>query len=324
MNSPIVFTHYGNASYLRRSLICARLTNPKCQIILLGDDSNRQTAVQSDVEHFSFRELVAGPERQEFGKCFKPISGRLHQNYKNGGYWLRYVFERWFYVYEYACSKGFESFWHFDSDTMILAPLSGFERTFQRYDCTEQCNGMCMNGYIHLTALRTYLDVINDLFMDECFLDLQRREFERDNPHYAFTEMRAYAEAKRRKKLSAFHLSKVVNGTAFDDCICQDHGYETARLASGQIVKNLYWENGFYCFNKGCDSPIKFNTLNLSWVPDFVFDWVLERTRAEVQGDVDISKRDYLSSCSVPMAEAMRGRLRIMKSWAKKAIGQEE
>lgn len=320
MSAPIIFTHYGNTPYLTRTLKCARITNPDCHIILLGDDSNRQTALQAGVDHLCFNKLIAGPRRQEFSRSFQPINGRQHRNYKNGGYWLRYVFERWFYVYEYALSREIKSFWHFDSDTMILVSLDGFENIFERYDCTEQCEGTCMNGYVHLHTLASYLDVINALFGDDFFLESQRREFEIENPHYAFTEMTAYAEAKKRNVYSTVRLSEIIKGTSFDDCICQDHGYETVRIGSGQIIKNVYWDDGFYCSRKGLDRPVKFNTLNLSWVPDFVFDWVLARITRDTHNDGDFSRRCYLASCSAPIVQVVLGQLRMMKSWAKNAI----
>lgn len=48
------------------------------------------------------------------------------------------------------------------------------------------------------------------------------------------------------------HIGKVLNGRTWDDCIVlgQDIGYEMTQLKSGQIMKNMYWDSGFYCYNK--------------------------------------------------------------------------
>ena len=112
---------------------------------------------------------------------------------------------------------------------MILAPLSSHEEKFKAYHCTEQCNGMCINGFISSPEIiGDYLHHINNLFQDNKFLAAQQKEFDEINPSFAFTEMRAYQEFKESmgSNIRTIRLNTIIDGTAFDDCICQDHDME--------------------------------------------------------------------------------------------------
>ena len=219
-----------------------------------------------------------------------------------------YVFERWFYIYELSQELKLESFWHFDSDTMILQNLSGFIEIFSDYDSTEQCNGNCLNGFIKTKILKQYLQVINQLFSDDNFLKTQQDEFDTLNPEYAFTEMRAWLKTKEKLSFNTCHIGKVLNGITWDDCIVlgQDIGYDMTQLKSGQIMKNMYWDSGFYCYNNHLQKSVQFVCINLSHSPIFVFDWVL--SHSEGTGGVK-----YLSKTPVPIKEIAIGIARNIK-----------
>ncbi|MFN4815892.1 MAG: hypothetical protein ACK5K8_11025 [Pseudanabaena sp.] len=306
--NPIIFTHYGHSAYLSKTLRCAKLTNQNTKVILIGDDNNLELATSNHVEHHHFNSLVESDLRTEFYRVFKPIKGTFHPLIRNGRNWLMYVFERWFYVYELAQKMQLESFWHFDSDTIILKDLSKFSEYFSDYDSTEQCNGNGLNGFVKTCILKQYLIVINQLFLDDDFLKKQQEEFDIINPEYAFTEMRAWVNAKQKLSFNTYHLGKVLKGKTWDDSIVQgeDIGYQMSRLKSGQVMKNIYWENGFYCYNKHLQQSVEFVTLNLSHSPIFVFDWVLSHIENK-------PSTKYLHKTPVPLKEIMIGIGRNLK-----------
>ncbi len=310
MSNPthIIFTHYGNSAYLSKTLKCAEITNQNAKIVLIGDENNLELTANSQVEHRHFDTLKESDLRTEFYRVFKPVRGVFHPLFRNGRNWLMYVFERWFYIYELAQELQIESFWHFDSDTMILQDLKGFTKTLSDYDSTEQCNGNCLNGFIKIEILEKYLRVINQLFTDENFLKIQQNEFDTINPEYAFTEMRAWVEAKQKLSFNTFHLGKVINGKTWDDSIVlgKDIGYDMARLKSGQTMKNIYWNNGFYCHNHNLQKTVEFVSLNLSHAPSFVFDWVLNCVEQQ-------KTTKYLAKTPVPIKEIAIGIARNIK-----------
>lgn len=304
----IIFTHYGSSDYLSKSIRCAKVTNQSAKIIMIGDENNLDYAISNQITHRHFNTLVESDLRTEFYRVFKPVKGVFHPLIRNGRNWLMYVFERWFYIYELAQELGLESFWHFDSDTMILQDLSEFSKTFSDYDSTEQCNGNCLNGFIKIGILKQYLRVVNQLFTNENFLKIQQNEFDTVNPEYAFTEMRAWTEAKQKLSFKTFHLGKMVNEKTWDDSIVlgKDIGYDMARLKSGQTMKNIYWNNGLYCYNHNLRKPVEFVSLNLSHSPIFVFDWVLNCVEEK-------KTTKYLAKAPVPVKEIAIGIARNIK-----------
>lgn len=308
IQNHIIFTHYGSSSYLSKTLKCVKVTNPSAKIILIGDENNLDSSNYNQIEHRHFDSLKESNLRTDFYQLFKPVKGVFHPLFRNGRNWLKYVFERWFYVYELSLELNLESFWHFDSDTMILEDLTTFNQEFSVYDATEQCNGSCLNGFVKTKTLEQYLKFINQLFLDDNFLKEQQYEFDNINPEYAFTEMRAWIKARQTLIFNTCHIGKVINGKTWDDCIVTgcEIGYEMINLKSGQNIKNLYWDNGFYCYNRDLKESVKFVSLNLSHAPIFVFDWVLSHINRN-------SSVKYLSQASAPWKEIFIGLARNFK-----------
>jgi hypothetical protein len=159
---------------------------------------------------------------------------------------------------------------------MILDSLARHEHKFTAYECTEQCNGICMNGFIsgHSIVLR-YIRKINELFQDEEYLREQQKEFEEEYENWAFTEMRAYKKFKE-DNVKSIKLSSIIDGSTFDDCICQENNMKMERLPFGRWIKRVYLspDGRFYCFDMNRQVFVRMNSLNLSWVPFDLFKLV--------------------------------------------------
>ncbi|WAS05662.1 hypothetical protein LQF76_01865 [Gloeomargaritales cyanobacterium VI4D9] len=278
MNAPIIFCHFSPSRYLNYVFPAVKLTNPDKEIFLLGDESNRPIALKYGLEHRYFTEFDYGEKLALFNQFYQLIEGRNHHGIRGETDWVNFIFKRWFYVYNFTTASGYEKFWHFDSDTMILTELSQHEYKFKNYDSTEQCNGMCINGFINnLNVVSSYLDKINNLFQDQEYLSGLRKLFDEVYPEYAFTEMSAYLEFKKESVVNSIRLNTVINDSTFDDCMCYKHELETERLFVGREVKKIYTDGSgnFYGYHEELKKPVVINSLNLSWLPIEFFEIVL-------------------------------------------------
>lgn len=162
---------------------------------------------------------------------------------------------------------------------MILSNLNEQEYKFKNFSCTEQCNGICMNGYISsFEVVDGYVKKINELFKNKNYLIIQKADFI-EYPNYAFKEMRAYKTYKEQENLNSIRLNKIINNESFDDCICESHGYETYDYKINErTLKKIYVDvNGcFFCYHTDSSSYIKMNSLNLSWLSKDFFEFISE------------------------------------------------
>ena len=319
IKSPIIFCHYGNTFYLKYTLKSARINNPDKRIILLGDNTNRIIAKNIGVEHYLFKSFKYGSELEKFNSVYRLIQGNKHNNIRAGNDWVNFVFKRWFYVYNFVLAEGFNSFWHFDSDTMILDNLERFEAILSEYDCTEQCNGSCLNGYIsNISTVFGYITKINDIFERKEYLNSVQEEFSRNNQGFAFTEMRAYEIFKTEANIKAFHLNKIIDNTNFDDCICQEHGMVMDTLPfDNKKIKKVYLNPDGRFFCKYQKKLIKMNSLNLSTMPRYIFSSVLNHSLKKKEGFTLIPKEiemQTLASQKMPLLFKMKTLFSNIKS----------
>lgn len=274
--APILFIHYGPASYLRWTLKGARRTNPEKRIVLLGDERNRHFA-KGIADFFLFENFAYGPELKEFESVFQIIQGSRHWYTKEGGIetWLKFVFRRWFLINNFLKREAIDSFWIFDSDTLLLASLASREERFADYDATTQCRGRCLNGWVSSQKLvERYLHCINDLFKDEVYLQAQRERLKKDIG-LAFNEMDAFHEFCRRSSIKTCQASKVINGESFDDALAITEEYTIAphKILGRTNIKQLWISKNRELYaqqEKGC-IKVRLLSCNMSWMPDYLW-----------------------------------------------------
>ena len=292
MQVPLIFCHFGNSYYLRYTFECAKLHNPNKEIILLGDEENNQVCETLGIRHYLFDNFASGVEIEKFNRVYRLIQGTQHVHKRGGRDWVNFVFKRWFYVYNFVLAKNIRQFWHFDSDNMIMCDLNEQEKKFRDYDCTEQCNGICMNGFIANTHVaKGYIEKINEIFQREEFLASQQKEFDEIHPHYAFTEMRAYEIYKSEEKINSIKLNTIIDNESFDSCICESHDMETEHLKSGREIKKVYLnkDGRIFCYHIPSQRMIKMNSLNLSYVPDYICEQVLHHAKKKLSVTRDMA-----------------------------------
>jgi hypothetical protein len=266
---PIIFCHFGISNYLKITLLSAKISNPQKNIFLLGDVENINLAHEIGINHILFSQFDSYQSVLEFNKQFKFIGGTSHGRLE----WTKFVFLRWFYVNEFIIENNIESFWHFDSDNLIVSDLSQFEPIFSKFDNTEQCGGICINGFISSSKIiQLYTKHIIDLFNDVEYLNEQKIKCI-NNPSFAYTEMAAYNHFKKTHNLNTKRLHCLECDSTFDDCLASADGMEQSKdLYNGYKIKSIYIDkrNDFYFRDLVSNRFIKINSLNLSWMPYIV------------------------------------------------------
>ncbi|MBX9577075.1 MAG: hypothetical protein K2W97_01195 [Chthoniobacterales bacterium] len=273
-SAPLIFIHYGPASYLRSVLQAARRTNPKKRIILLGDASNRRFA-RGVAEFFFFEDYAKGEAVQEFERVFQVIQGERHRYTKEGGVekWLKFVFRRWFLIHEFLKNQNIDAFWTFDSDTLLLESLDKIQSRFAHVEGTTQCRGKCLNGWIGSRSLvERYVNCINEIFNDSAYLQAQKERLLHEVT-LSFNEMDAFEEFCRRENVKTCRASEIIAGEAFDDALAMVYEYEPApqKILNRTEVKRLWVSaTGQLYIRTALDQEmVRLLSCNMSWMPDF-------------------------------------------------------
>ena len=325
-NSPLVFVHYGASSYLRRTLACARLSNPGKSIFLLGDGSNKHCAA-GNADFVDLRDLEACEAAREFDELFQPIQGGRHRFNKAGGteHWLKFVFKRWFLVEELLRRKSIESFWTFDSDTLVLAPLAAREARFLGCEATTQCRDGCLNGFVgSRRVVQRYTKCMLELFRDKDYLDAQRERLKRQ-AGLAFNEMDAFCEFRRRERVTTLHAARPLEGEFFDDCLAYDPSHEASprKIRKNIIVKRICRDSrgAIYTRHLASGEFVRMITCNLSWLPDYVgrklarFCLTPERDARVMPPDSrELKEVDLSQPLTDKISEGLKGKFYRLKS----------
>lgn len=264
--APIVFIHYGDTPYLKYTLSSAKEQNPDKEVFLLGDDNNKKYEQMLNIKHIPFVKYDASEEIRRFYKNFKYLGGTNRQTAQDKRFEL-FCHVRWFYLNEFMERMGCKKCWYFDSDTLILSPLSGEEAKFDAYDITEQSNGSMMKGLIRFQFIEQFTKTMNDLFSTNEYMESQRTDIEQ-NPDWALSDMRAYTEYKSKYHPNTIALNTILKNGTHDECICQDDGMETEYASElKRTIKKLYFKDGYiYEKIKTTGVLIKLHTINMSWV----------------------------------------------------------
>lgn len=298
---PILFIHYGAAHYLRMSLAAARRSNPGKRIILLGDATNKQCA-RGVAEFVDFESLGGTGKEREFERVFQVIQGERHRFNKANGveFWLKFVFRRWFLIEAFLEKEGLDSFWTFDSDTLILSDLEKIKNRFRSFEAMTQCKDQCLNGWVGSGMLVSrYTQSILDQFGDQKYLDLQRDRLKL-HAGLAFNEMDAFAEFRKRNGVKTCHGQVPVDGAIFDDALAFTEGFEVSpgKVLGKTAVKRL-WSDGHGIFARHLVSGefVRLLTCNMSWMPDYMWRRMIaaagggdEGRESRVEGEVDVSQ----------------------------------
>ena len=269
MNAPIILIHYGNSSFLPYVVQLIKRFNPRKELLFLGDESNDYLR-EFGATHLNYSEYAYGPELQ----CFDRLYPRIENPRYGKRQWANFIIRRWFIINQFTKSNHIDRFWTFDSDNYLLTDLAKFEDKFSCFDCTSQCKGNCLNGFVpHREIVQLYVEKINELIGREGYAEDWQRRYRR-KPDLFYTEMEAFDTFVKEGDINSHHLAGVVDGSAFEDSITyiQDGMEMYEKKIKGRYVKKLYLKSGeIFCRHLASGQFVKMNNLNLSWMPKYVF-----------------------------------------------------
>ena len=269
MTAPIILIHYGNSSFLPYVVQIAKRFNPSKDIVFLGDDHNSYLSLLG-VKHYPYEEYAHGSELALFDRLYPSIENRRYGKLR----WANFILRRWFIINQFIKETDISRFWTFDSDNFLLTDLEKYEAKFSSYDCTSQCRGICLNGFVpNSKIVQRYVNKINELLSRKDYAELWQQKY-RQKPDLFYTEMEAFDTFVREEGIRNFHIAKIENGAAFEDSITyvQDGMEMYEKRIKGRLVKKLFLRSGeVYCRHLASGHFIKMNNLNLSWMPKYVF-----------------------------------------------------
>jgi hypothetical protein len=281
MSAPIVLIHYGNSSYLPYIVEVAKRSNPHKEIIFLGDEDNAYLETLG-VSHHRFATSCGSPQLELFNRLYPRI---VNPSYPKSR-WAQFVLQRWFMINTFIHKHDINRFWTFDSDNFILTDLQSYEEEFSRYECTSQCSGRCMNGFVSSRGIvERYIEKIIELLSDDNYVKHWHMKY-KDDPSLFYNEMEAFAVFIEHAAVRSLPLAQIRDGAIFDDSITYENGmlmYE--KTIKGRRVKKLYINNGgIYCKHLASGQFVKMNNPNLSWMPKYIFPLLFEHiARMQVQ-----------------------------------------
>jgi hypothetical protein len=267
-SAPILLIHYGDSSYLPYVIRVAQRFNPRREIIFLGDEDN-EYLTSLGVSHYKSASLQDSHELHHFNRVYQRIVNPKYPKPK----WAQFVLQRWYMINTFIARHEIDQFWTFDSDNFILDDLATHEERLSQYDCTSQCSGKCLNGFVSSRAIvQRYVDKINELLSDDNYIEIWHLKYEND-PTLFYNEMEAFAVFVEQEQIRNFHLAQIYDGVMFDDSITYDNGMELYhKTIKGRRVKKLYMHDGkIYCRQRASGAFIRMNNLNLSWMPKYIF-----------------------------------------------------
>ena len=265
---PILLIHYGDSPYLPYVIKVARRSNPGREIIFLGDQRN-QHLTSLGVSHYHLDSLRDSPEL----RCFNRLYHRIVNPHYPKPEWAEFVLQRWYMINTFITEHDINQFWTFDSDNFILTDLTPLEEELAQYDCTSQCSGNCLNGFVsNKIIVQKYVQKMNDLLSDDDYVRSWQTQYVA-NPQLFYNEMEAFVVFVEQEGIHNFHLAQIRDGSMFDDSVTYDNGMELYNgTIKGRRVKKLYMHDGqIYCRHLASDAFVRMNNLNLSWMPRYIF-----------------------------------------------------
>ncbi len=154
MAIPIIFVHRGNPYYLYSVLKQAKKTNPKSDIILLGDETNKSF---SFVKHYDISDYF--DSATQFAKVYQ------HHSPNPYGYEL-FCFQRWFVIKDFIAKqlKGKGHFFYCDTDTLLFNDLSAEFKRYDKYEMSICRTGTPCFSFFNDGVINKFTDFIYEMY----------------------------------------------------------------------------------------------------------------------------------------------------------------
>ena len=273
----IIITHRGNPPHLKYVLSQIAHTNPDANIILMGDESNKNCRFTKHVFLKDYWNMA-----NDFAQVY------THLNSTSVEYEL-FCYQRWFCVYEYMKAHNLEDVFSLDSDVLVYDNLNDLHELLKNYPFAISAKNLDAEnpgwwiagppiGYFHRDALKRMLDLFIKSYQDKKYLSLFD---EKMNWHHSrnepfgvcdMTQIFFFAQENKNK---FFNLSQpfVLNGelTRIDETIM-----DTTECVADGVRKKLVFENGaVYAFDKNTNKKLRFPLIHFQgYCPINAKDWI--------------------------------------------------
>ena len=273
----IIITHRGNPPHLKYVLSQIAHTNPDANIILMGDESNKNCRFTKHVFLKDYWNMA-----NDFAQVY------THLNSTSVEYEL-FCYQRWFCVYEYMKAHNLEDVFSLDSDVLVYDNLNDLLALLKNYPFAVSAKNLDAEnpgwwiagppiGYFHRDALKRMLDLFIKSYQDKKYLSLFD---EKMNWHHSrnepfgvcdMTQIFFFAQENKNK---FFNLSQpfVLNGelSRIDETIM-----DTTECVADGVRKKLVFENGaVYAFDKNTNKKLRFPLIHFQgYCPINAKDWI--------------------------------------------------
>lgn len=226
---PIIFVHNRNHSYLPISLWKARETNPKSDVILLGDGQNAHLG--SMVHHFHHSRF--SKRANELGKVFVNFS-------TNPSDFELICLQRWLILLEFMEESQIDQCLYLDSDVLLFDEMAGDAQRFQNYGMTVAG----ISGHTNFIQKRDVLarfcrHILNAYTQPDAiaFLEDKYKAFRLSHQAGGISDMTFFTEFRSANPNLVLDISEPIEGKMFDITITYTHG-----VKSENGIKKLTWE----------------------------------------------------------------------------------
>lgn len=273
MSLPIIMIHRGYASYLITTLTQVKASNPKSDIILLGDTSNQ---FLNFIRHENLDNYYDEAQR------FEQVYADKHMSHNSYSYELL-CFQRWFIIKKFMKINKIEKCVYLDSDIMVYTNLSDEQKKYEKFEYVFPI----FSSFIKFEGIEKICNHLIDFYTDKSLFEIlkslreqklrQAKEQNIDRGKVSgISDMTLLTLFRQRNsdKVGAVPNDKVgpAPTKVSSECDVIDSMYDTNINASNGFemrngIKRVYWmDRQPFCRHLELDKKIKFNSLHFQGV----------------------------------------------------------
>lgn len=231
---PIIFIHNRNHSYLPLSLWNTRQTNPKSDVILLGDRENAHFG--SFVHHFHHRQFAR--QANELQNVFVNFS-------TNPSDFELICLQRWMILLEFLEANQIDQCLYLDSDVLLFDEIGSDAQRFQNFGMTVAGISGHTNFIYGRETLALFCRHILDAYVQPdgiAMLEDKYKLFRLSHQAGGISDMTFFTEFRASNPDLVLDISEPIESKMFDITITYTHGVK----AEGGIKKLIWRENKPY------------------------------------------------------------------------------
>lgn len=251
MSLPIVVIHKHDSHYLPYCLAQAKSSNPKSDIVLIGDKNNNHYKF---INHRNMYEYFN--EAKEFGKIYKHLSTNMPVAEK-------FCFQRWFILNSFMAANNIAKCVHIDSDVMLYVDVTEEQKKFEQFDFTLSSGGSAHCSFFNSKqALEKFCAFVISLYTEPFLFSLLESRYQErisNNRSGGASDMTAFEKFRERHPPNKIGETTVIIGAStYDDNVNCSDGFE---ILHG--LKRICWVNGQpFCKHIKSNEKIRFNSLH--------------------------------------------------------------